>query len=291
MTTPRRWLWLAFCAVILIAGGRKAWENEQDRKRERAWRAQIERLQREGRVVFDRLGPLLSAAHQSDDARRLLQAELNDGLPFESQASDQFDKVTWRDPRYNIQLEMTFVGDRLTVHRRNWGTAQLQQLHPRPRRNSRLNRAEQVRAGIAQFGPWVWVVLFVVALLSPWRSKALAEAALAASIVCGMAWLASPYYALSLQGIFSNDSLFYAVFMIGSSLTLLACRGTKSADESVEQPVRFDLKALLGVTTLVALAVATRPYGVVVAGFLLIGGGYYLLVRRAICRGFLGLQR
>jgi len=37
---------------------------------------------------------------------------------------------------------------------------------------------------------------------------------LALTLMCGTAWLTSPYYSLTLEAIFSNDMLFWAVIML-----------------------------------------------------------------------------
>ncbi len=100
-------------------------------------------------------------------------------------------------------------------------------------------------------------------------------------MVCGVAWLTAPNYTITVQGILSNDSLFYAAVMYVVSL---ACLGHRLAAEllHLDCPLRFrfSLRSLLVVTAIVAVLLGMGPFGYFSLCLLVIGAA--LLAARIV---------
>jgi len=286
MTDRHKAIWVAYLFLLLMAASHKAQENEQDAQRCIAWSERVDQLTRRGLIERRRINALVSTARRADNPRTLLQEALNDGRPFDETPAGDYDEAVWMDPTYGIRVNLTFSNDRLVASGMNWSSGDVQQLHPRPDRPSRLNAVEWIRSFTASVAPKLWMGLFAIALLSPWRRVLFAEVSLALALLCGAAWLVSPYYEPTLQGVLSNDSLVFAVVMIGASLTLLACRTSGLDLAAAELGMQYGLKSLLMVTALAALAMATRPVGVVAALTFMVGGTYFFALSRIVNRRF-----
>jgi hypothetical protein len=87
------------------------------------------------------------------------------------------------------------------------------------------------------------------------------------SVACGMAWLVSPLYDLTLQGILSNDSLGIALVMYVVSLGLMAFR----VRHHQLLKFQFRVRTLLTITGLVAILLAMGPFGYVALAAISIG--------------------
>ena len=109
-----------------------------------------------------------------------------------------------------------------------------------------------------------------------------AQVLLAAALASGMAWLVNPGYSISRQGVFSNDSLFWALVMLIFSIYLLAVTtALHSPHMALKLPsFQFRLRQLLLAVTVAAVLLAAGPFGwfvsiTAIAGTLVFAVVYY----------------
>jgi hypothetical protein len=131
---------------------------------------------------------------------------------------------------------------------------------------------------IPSYAAIAWLVALGVAVISRRFGLVAAEAMVVISLACGTAWLVSPLYDLSLQGIVSNDSLFFALLMYLLSLSLLAFR---LPNDKLPR-FQFQVRTLLSVTGLVAILLAMGPFGYVALAALSAGAVLLVTVQRLL---------
>jgi hypothetical protein len=191
----------------------------------------------------------------------------------------EYDVARWTDPRYGTKYELTFAGDKLIGHGMEGGTAFLEKAYPRPVRTGLKDWRESIRRELIPPAAAVWILAMFVCWALPRVRVSAAETMIAASLVCGAAWLTSPWYSVTWQGVFANDKLFYALVMFWVGVTILAmCMPS----DAVGRP-RFQLQTLLGAIAVCGVLLALGPVGYVALGMLVLG-----LVQFAVVWGFRG---
>lgn len=279
----RPWIatWGAILAILFAFGWKKSAENARERRAEREWQTLHQQLTADGQAEWARFTAHLQSLQIRPGVRQLLENELNGGQPFEFRREGTDDVYDWTDPKYGFQVQFRFHDGELRGWNGNWGTGQLMALYPQPSRVTDKNATERVRRAIVRAGVWTWLAALVMWIFWSRRRVLAAQVMLAAALACGMAWLVHPLYEISWQGVFSNDSLFWAALMIVVSVYWLAVTLAAHSTPELEMPrVRFGLRWLLLVVAAAAILLAAGPFGFVVfnvalAGCLLFGIVYY----------------
>src|SRR4029079_2225950 len=105
-----------------------------------------------------------------------------------------------------------------------------------------------------------------------------AEAMLVLVLACGTAWLVSPNYDLTPNGIFSNDVLFFAA--IGYVVSLLILSWRLAGDREGPRKLQFSLRTLLAVTAVASILSAAGALGYLAPAALSAGAIFVLLTLR-----------
>jgi len=291
--------WIALLSLSILAGWSKAVQNREARRSYEA--AQAESQMERGRrypivnATNDRIRGLFKNGPRS---RQALKEKLNGGKPFVATKAEERDVVTWVDPGSGREFRLDFRGDHWTGWSSHWGSdANV----PEPRRPTDIHKdsREQIRRHVSGFGPFFWglslVTLVVLATLGgvlelaklPAYAEALrphkrvlADAALASAILCTLAWMVSPQYTLTFQGVTSNDNLAIAVMMLAITIPVAAYQAARQPVMSNLQPHQFSVRAMLLLTTLLAAMFALAPFGYVVALFAAPSAVWYWLAPR-----------
>ena len=262
----RKLVWLAVIAVILFLGSLKVAENRRDRYAQEAWRQRLEAIRVEALAEGARLADWLGSLSGTQDAKQQIESELNGGEPLPVERRGDYEVARWEHQRYGTQVELTFHDDALVGSGVSYGTGQLQQVHPPPPQQYREGKWESIRKAIPQPAIAVWVVTSLVAVISSRFGRIAAEVMLLMAIACGTAWLVSPWYTVTVRGVFSNDRLFFALLMYLASIFLLALRMPMP-----QARARFHLRTLLFSTSMFAVLMALGPVGYVAIGAFLVG--------------------
>jgi hypothetical protein len=276
-------LWIIALAAIFGFGWRKSYENRVDLDRRAAWEERMQRLQAASDKEFERLRSWLKQLASQPDARKRAKAELDEGKPLVFERDGEREAATWTHPEYGIRLQMDFRGEKLVAHGLDGGTAQVLAIHPPPEQIATSSSAEQMRNFIVRWGPWLWFAFVLVALGSRSYGLAAAESALAAALACGTAWAVAPHYTLTLNGIFSNDKLFFAAMMYLGSLAILAVKLAPLARPGKStRSLQFSLRTLLAVMALLAVLLAMGPFGYLAICVFAVGGLFLCFVLRLL---------
>lgn len=245
-------------------GWYKSYENRIFRTNWQRWQSRHNELQSEGSIALSKLREDLRTIHGKSEVRRRLEEKLNEGKPFDYIRQDQRDETVWKDPRYNIRVELSFDGDNLVGWGTSWGTGDLIQRYPPPPMMASQTVSNQIRDWLVSFcfyGWWLAVASWV--LLKRFRIVA-TEFMLAISLATGTVLLANPLYSLTWRGITSNDNLFWAVLMLIISIYLLARMTVKDVVPiETSFSMRFRLKHILLSITVIAIMLAAGPFGYV----------------------------
>ena len=266
-------IWFVVLAAILISSCFKNAENRSDRDQQLAWRDHLTVLQAESAAEAERLESWLGSLDSRPDAKQQIEKELTGGDPLQIEKDGSNDVAHWTHPKYGTQVKLTFSETKLVGRRISYGTGQLQLVNPQPPRHSLNSDAESIRRRIIWPTSVLWFLALAVALVSNRFGRIAAEFMLAASLTCGAAWLVNPAYSITLQGVFSNDSLAFALMMYLASITVLAVR-----TPSNHAKFRLTLRTLLAVTAIVALLMATKPVGYIAIPVLGIGAILFLSI-------------
>ncbi len=267
-----------FVVSLLLAstyafGWYKSSQNQRDRQTLAAWRQHLEDLTPEAESERSRLVSWLRSLHSHDDAKREIEEELNSSKPLDVADGEVF---RWSHPEYGIPVMLEFHGSKLG------STAvfgpQLTSVSPEPKTTYRSGRAEAIRAAVVEILPWIWGVALLVALVPSQHSSTAVAAMLGLSFAYGGALAVSPYYDLSIHGIFSNDSLFFALLMYSCSVIIIAFR---MRQDRLKNKVRFELRTLVIAITITVISLITGPFGYVAFVILLLGWlACFVLVHR-----------
>jgi hypothetical protein len=279
--SPRRLIvWILALAVVLGFGWYKSVENRRDRERQAAWRLEFARLESEAKEGYRRWGDWLRSLYPLADARQQAADKLNGGRPLTVEPDGDYETARWTDPKYGIELELTFAGDKLVAFGRHFGTGALLAAYPQPTRLAQASRAEAARRLVAQWCVWLWLIALVASIRGRW-GRIGAEAMLALTLAHGTARLFRPGHPLTLQGIFSNDPLFFVLLMYLMSLAWLAFQvSTEMRARGRTWRIRFRLRSLLVLTAAIALLLAMGPFGYMSLCAFALGGAWFALFLR-----------
>lgn len=284
-------VWLVFLSIVIAIGWTKSAENSHDERALRDWEVEHAELEKAAVVDWNRRMAEFGSLQGMPGSQKELEDELNGGAPFEFYSpagknlpsGDTRDVFIWTDPKYGAVYTFYFT-DGIFVGLTANGGGVNGHLHPRPNYSARSNSAESLRQRIARFSTYIWcAAIFCWLAARSWRLLA-AQIALAAAITSGMAWLVNPFYSITWQGVFSNDSLFFAVVMLAISAALLGITlGRAAASTSSSPAIRFRLLDLLMIITASAILLALGPFGYVALSALLatfiVFASFFLLVR------------
>jgi hypothetical protein len=220
----RHQFWLMVMALVLGFGCYKSRENRSEAKEQVVWRDQIARLEAASKARFEELQTWTPELHKAADPKRQIADRLADGQPLSVATDGGHETITWRHPKYGIEMTFGFSNGILVSLGSTRSSGALEKATPRPPLYAHGGYAESFRRSIPPYAGIAWLVALGVAVLSRRFGLVAAESLVVSSLAYGTAWLVSPLYELSLQGILSNDSLFLAVLMYVVILSLLAFR-------------------------------------------------------------------
>ena len=266
ITLGRIVIWTLVLASILTLSWFKDAENRRDREQQLAWREHLAVLQVESEAETKRLRSWLKSLSSHPDAKQEAGQELYAGGPLPLAKEGNYDVARWAHPKYGTQVELTFLGDNLVGTGSRSGTGLLQSANPQPPRRAFDSKAEVIRQSIITPAILFWFLALIVAGVSTRFGRIAAEFMLAASLVYGAARLLNPAYTVTLQGVFSNDSLVFAALMYVASIVLFARRWPRD-----QTTIRFSLRTLLAMTSVVAFLIAMKPVGYVAIAVFAVG--------------------
>ncbi len=230
-------VWIVVLALIIVSAGRKAAENSRQRAESAEWHSKITQLTGAGLKQRDALVARIRDLHGQPNSRQQLEAEFNGGKAFAVTADGDRLAAAWIDPTYGMRSEVGFEADKLVSHSVQWGTGDLTRVYPEPPRIAFTSRNEQVRQLAVALLPWLWGLSLAVFLLVPVARLVASETMLALAIAYGTAQLVAPVYNLTINGIFSNDALFFSAVMLLVSTIAVSAKFRKPA-------VRLELPTL-----------------------------------------------
>jgi hypothetical protein len=262
--------WTIFLASIFGFGWYKSAENEREFRAMQEWNEKQARLSNEGMAEYRRLVAHFGNLQSQQGSQKTLQDELNGGQPFELRSKEGVQDrqvVEWSHPKYGGSYAFEFENGVLRGISAGYGGVP-ESLHPRPAMYSRTNFAERVRAQIARFAGYLWLIALAGwYFFRTWRVLT-AQVLLVLALAYGMAQTVNPAYSVTWRGIFSNDPLFFVAIMILFSVAMLAV--SLASQLSVRPKLssfRFRLRDLLVALTVVAIAFAAGPFGYTTLAF------------------------
>ncbi len=275
----RRYLvWLLVFALVFGLGWYKSAENRRELEAQAAWRERMAGLEAESQTRYKDLTTWAANLASDPDPTRQIAEKLNGGraLVPAVQGTEEILKYELND--LGIEMEFHLSGGKLIGHGSRRSSPMIQAANPQPGLFAHEGPAESVRRWIPQCAIVLWLVALPVAIL--WRRWGLvaAEAMLVLVLACGTAWLVSPNYDLTPNGIFSNDVLFYAAIGYVVSLFILSWR--LAGDREEPRKLQFSLRTLLAVTAVAAILSAAGALGYVALAALSAGAIFVLLTLR-----------
>ena len=252
--------WSLCLSIVLGAGWYKSVENRRDRARQAAWHQQIERLQTEARTEYKRTVAWIHNLYSQPGGRQQVENKLKDAWSVNWETDGHRDVANWRHEKYGIPLQTEFEQDKLVAHRA--GNGHVLTMYPQPPQLARSSRAESIRRFVADWAGWLWLAALSITVLPRRWGLLAAQAMLAISLACGAAWLVTPHYTITIQGVLSNAPLFFAAIMYFTSLVCLA-HHVAAELAHLDQPLRFrfGLRTLFILTAIVAILLAMGPFG------------------------------
>jgi hypothetical protein len=212
LTPAARFAFLAIVALVCIGGG--GLRHLQNQQRREAFRAAQRRAAQQKQLAQQTVSSVRQL-WQERAAATDLEATLNDGRPFQTTRQGEHEIATWTDAPAGVTMEFTFHQDRWI----GFGTKTWTVPATTPAIPPSDQLTEAIRRSIAGWwsglGIWTWTALVLAAVVFRQRLwLVLLELSLAVAVVTTTAWLVAPNYALSWQGIFSNDMLAVGAVML-----------------------------------------------------------------------------
>ncbi|MEX0936704.1 MAG: hypothetical protein WDZ59_02510 [Pirellulales bacterium] len=264
-----------FLVVLVAATWFKAHENHRDTRIQAQWRERIAVLEAEGKVEYQRLVRLIASTQNV--SRSELEAKLNNGRQFDLQANGSRLEARWTHPDYGIPVHLSFENDMLRSWNMSGGSPAMLpgNAQPKPRRFD--SQAETIRHAAQLISAYAWLVAFCVTVARPKHVWLAAQAMLALALAYGAATVVSPVYSLTIRGIVSNDSLFWAAMMY-----LVALIALSTACPAKVRKLQFQLRHLLLAITCAALLLVIGPLGDF--ALCVFAGGFLVLVTLLVPR-------
>jgi hypothetical protein len=169
--------------------------------------------------------PFLLGIRDGDGVRARRRDELRASLfpgraPVEFPQTLMLDGVRWFDPQRGLIINFRFRGKDGTWD--GYGIETLPSTPPfePPWPVASLERFDPYRrAWVGSFtalsiGPMLWIAFFIASLFRTRGRHILTHAHLAVAWLCFVGWLLNPRYTISLEGILSNDMLFWGGLML-----------------------------------------------------------------------------
>jgi hypothetical protein len=202
---------IAFFLSLFVASGLRVWQNHSRRLAWDAYRLEQKTADAASTLTMNRLRELFHK--RPHPTRTDLEREFNGGKPF---TLDSAGHATLRQPHGTagtyLHSELHFEGNTWT------GLSGTNAIVLPPTPSAFDDFTEKVRSRMAgnPFGiaPALWGLLFLMTLAWPRGRPVTAEFLLPAALLAFAAWLVSPYYSLTPQGIFSNDMLFWGTCIL-----------------------------------------------------------------------------
>ncbi|QDU54228.1 hypothetical protein [Aeoliella mucimassa] len=267
--------WIAFLAVLLSASAYKAQENRRDLAQQQAWHERMAQLQEDAQQEVQRVDTLLESLWKQPGARATLEQELNNGQPFEVHESEGREVANWVHPEYNLPVQLSFSGDELRGFSLRGANPGALPENAQPRMIRLKSRAERIRQAVRPIAIACFVVAVLIACFVHRYSWIAANLMMFAALTYGAATVVAPNYNLSVQGIVSNDAMFFAVIMY-----LIALAAMASTWPTVRHELQFRLRELLVAFTLAAILLSMGPLGYFALVVFAIGSGLlFTLVR------------
>jgi hypothetical protein len=239
----------------------------------------MNRLKAEARAEYEQITGWIRELYDQPDARQQIESRLLETWSVTRERVEERGIANWTHRRYAIPLRTEFEGDRLVAHSARGGSMQRWKKYPQPVRVAISSPAESVRRFIAAWVGWLWLAALAITILSRRYGLIAAEAMLAISLVCGAAWAVAPNYTLTVQGVFSNDPLFFAAVMYLSSLVCLALRLAPRLDDLDRSlRLRFRIRTLLIATGVIAAFLAMGTFGYFALLVLTIGACIFAVI-------------
>lgn len=299
--------WVTLLIGLWLFGWFKASQNQTARddykSAQEQYRKDYERSEQLCAETAERIEVLSDRAGHERLTRPFLEQELNGGRPFELTPHESIERryeTVWTDPASGQEVTLYFEGDEWTGMSMS-GSASWKLKHPRPSQAIYCDTSEQIRKLINGFGPSYWLLCIVLvaglyifrivlrllglpqhsAALAP-HARLIAECAVAFAAATTVAWLASPAYSVTFDGVTSNDNLVFGTIMLAVGVFALAATAQprSHALEPPRRPLQFSLKTLLLLTTVFAVALSTAPFGYVATIYLIGAIFLYLSVKR-----------
>lgn len=248
--------WTAFLVLLTACGWYKAIENQRDWDRQIAWQTRMATLSELSRVEFRRTKDFLQSVQGKLLSLKDVERELNNGEPFSLRQVDDRQVAEWMHPAYGIPAVLSIEDQKLMGWNMSGGSPMQLLGNAQPMQIRYNSQAEQFRKAVRPMAVIIWVAAAVLASIRSRYSWVAAQSMLASAMTYGAATVVAPNYNLTFQGIFSNDSMFYAVIMYAISLAAMAWRWP-----SRDWKPQFQLKHLLVATTASALLLAMGSFG------------------------------
>jgi hypothetical protein len=267
---PRYLAWLLPVAIVLGLGWYKSAENRWGVDEQMALRTKAHRLEAESQTLYQELNVWAQGLYKATNPADEIFDKLNGGQPMNRERQGDYEVINWKRPEYGIRMEFTFSGQTLIGHGSHRSSVGLPGAQPETLR-AQSGFAESVRRSILPYAVVLWFLALAAAITSRRHGRIASEAMFVVSLLCGAAWLVSPLYTLTPQGIFSNDPLVYALLMYVASLVVLVWRRPISASAKFQ----FRLQTLLAITGGVAVLLAMGEFGYVALAVFTVGAIFF----------------
>jgi hypothetical protein len=272
-------VWVIFLGTIFGFGWYKAWENRRHQLASAGWHDAYTEFLSRRHVESNRILGHLHRLHGKPDSQTELTQQINDGKPFSLLPRGGREIADWTEPLYDLGARLEFEDGVLTGWKMSGDQYDYMRRNPPPNPKAWSGPAEQWRRWIARLGLGAWLISLAAWFALLRRRLVVSQFLLASALASGMAWLVSPGYSISWQGVFSNDNLALAAVMIVVSVYLLAVTLPAPSNSGIPFPrFRFRLWHILLMMAVAAVLLAAGPFGFVVVCVAVVGAILFAIV-------------
>jgi hypothetical protein len=268
--------WGIFFAVLFAFSWHKSRENRRDQLAMARWNREQGEFGRNSRMEMMNMGELLRSYLGKPRSQKELERQLNARQPFDVRREENRDVTEWAHPYYAFGFRLEFENGVLRGSASNRGDpANFRDRTRAPTWPAWSGITEAWRQQIVRISGLGWLTAFAAwCVMRRWR-LILTQILLATALTFFYTSIVHPGYSIADGGLMSNDSigfgalmLIYTVYLLGVTLAL-----DSNVQLSISQ-IRFRLRDLLIVVTIVAGLLAVGPLGyvtllVVLAGVML----------------------